>query len=73
MEKELLQTFLKTLFWSETGSNPITRRYAHNLVAAGITDLWTLLKTDSGSLIAIHGIGPNFIKTLESYKSEKGL
>jgi len=49
MEKELMHTFLNTLFWSETGSNPITRRYAHNLVAAGITDLWTLLKTDSGT------------------------
>lgn len=48
MEKELLQIFLKTLFWFETGSNPITHRYAHNLVAAGITDLWTLLKPTAG-------------------------
>ena len=73
MEKELLFAFLRMLYPSKVGNDPNAHRYARSLDMEGITDLWTLLRKSKEELLAISGIGPAFIKTLESYKNEKGL
>ena len=71
MEKELLFSFLRLLFPSKVGADPNAHRYARCLESEGITDLWTLLRRSESELIAICGIGPVFVKTLQNYKTEK--
>lgn len=73
MERNLLLAFLGAVSPSKSRQNPLIHLYVRRLEAAGITDMWTLLKADPDQLRAVKGIGESFVNKLKAYKEVKGI